>query len=245
MVLIRATLGCSSSARRVLPKLLLPPERHHRFGGAFTEEDRPTSDVDDRAARGTVSAGISNAVVKLMSEYTGRGPTTSRTAIDRDVVTVVLGDSMTKGERSLVASGETELVLAMRQEFQRAMRNDLVAAVEGAMGRKVIAFMSANHIEPDMAAEVFVLEAEARQPAEEEAPDSSAWAVCCSSTASVSRKSFGLSGSWPLPLRCPDGWSARISWSDWRVPAAPYKDRSGLRTPHAPDARCSLRGASG
>jgi hypothetical protein len=34
----------------------------------------------------------------------------------------------------------------------------MVAAVEGLTERKVIAFMSENHIEPDMAAEVFVLE---------------------------------------------------------------------------------------
>jgi hypothetical protein len=38
------------------------------------------------------------------------------------------------------------------------MRDDLVAAVEGLTERKVIAFMSENHVDPDMAAEIFVLE---------------------------------------------------------------------------------------
>ena len=47
------------------------------------------------------------------------------------------------------------------------MRNELTAAVEGLTRRKVVAFMSASHVEPDLAAEVFVLdepflEAEAR-----------------------------------------------------------------------------------
>ena len=37
------------------------------------------------------------------------------------------------------------------------MRADLVTAVEGLTGRSVAAFMSANHIEPDLAAEIFVL----------------------------------------------------------------------------------------
>jgi uncharacterized protein YbcI len=38
------------------------------------------------------------------------------------------------------------------------MRSDCVAAIEDLTGRTVIAFMSANHIDPDLAAEVFVLE---------------------------------------------------------------------------------------
>ena len=38
------------------------------------------------------------------------------------------------------------------------MRNDLVGIVEGQLDRKVIAFMSQNHIDPDLAVEVFVLE---------------------------------------------------------------------------------------
>jgi uncharacterized protein YbcI len=46
----------------------------------------------------------------------------------------------------------------MRHRFQQAMREDLIAVVEKQMERKVVAFMSANHIDPDMAVEVFVLE---------------------------------------------------------------------------------------
>jgi hypothetical protein len=38
------------------------------------------------------------------------------------------------------------------------MRDDLVAVVERATERKVVAFMSQNHIDPDLAVEVFVLE---------------------------------------------------------------------------------------
>jgi uncharacterized protein YbcI len=118
-------------------------------------------EVDERPGRGSVSAGISNAIVRLMSEYTGRGPTKARTAINRDVVTVVLQNTLTKAERSLVAAGKTDLVLNMRQEFQRTMRDDMVGAVQMLTERTVIAFMSDNHIDPDMAVEVFVLEPEA------------------------------------------------------------------------------------
>ena len=115
-------------------------------------------ELDERHGQGTVAAGISNAVVRLMSEYIGRGPTKARTAISRDVVTVLLQDTLTKAERSLADNGKSDLVLHMRHEFQRTMRDDLIAAVEMLMERKVIAFMSANHINPDMASEIFVLQ---------------------------------------------------------------------------------------
>jgi uncharacterized protein YbcI len=42
------------------------------------------------------------------------------------------------------------------------MRKDLVGAVEEITGRKVIAFMSDNHIDPDIAIESFVLESSPR-----------------------------------------------------------------------------------
>jgi uncharacterized protein YbcI len=109
---------------------------------------------------GSVSAEISNALVKLVREYTGRGPTKARTSIRDDTVVVLLQDSLLKAEHQLVQRGKTDLVLQMRHEFQRAMRPAMTAVVEGALGRKVIAFMSDNHIDPDMAVEVFVLEPE-------------------------------------------------------------------------------------
>ena len=37
------------------------------------------------------------------------------------------------------------------------MRDDLVAEVEGLTGRRVIAFLSDNHLEPDIAIEAFKL----------------------------------------------------------------------------------------
>jgi uncharacterized protein YbcI len=106
---------------------------------------------------GSTSAAISNAVVRLLSEYTGRGPTKARTYIDEDLITVVLQDSLTKGERSLLRDGEVALVLANRKAFQNSMADDMVAAVEQLSGRSTTAFLSANHIDPDIAVESFVL----------------------------------------------------------------------------------------
>jgi uncharacterized protein YbcI len=106
---------------------------------------------------GSMSAAISNAVVRLLSEYTGRGPTKARTYIDDDLITVVLQDSLTKGERSLLRDGEVALVLANRKAFQNSMAAELIGTVEALSGRSTIAFLSANHVDPDIAVESFVL----------------------------------------------------------------------------------------
>jgi uncharacterized protein YbcI len=105
----------------------------------------------------SVSAAISNATVRLLSEYTGRGPTKARTYIHDDLVTIVLRDTLTKGERSLHSAGRTSIVLANRSAFQETMGSDLIAAVEQHSGRTVEAFLSSNHIDPDIAVESFVL----------------------------------------------------------------------------------------
>jgi uncharacterized protein YbcI len=107
---------------------------------------------------GQLSAAISNAVVQCTREYTGRGPTKARTTIGNDIVVTRMEDTLTKGERSLADSGKGDMVTDIRRCFQTTMREDLVSRVEELTGRKVIAFMSDNHIEPDMGVEIFVLE---------------------------------------------------------------------------------------
>ena len=115
--------------------------------------DAPTEDLRN----GELSAAISNLTVHLLSEYTGRGPTRARTHVSGDLVAVVLHDTMTKGERSLIRDGEQDRVLATRQAYQRTMRADLAGGVAELTGREVVAFMSANHIDPDMGVEIFIL----------------------------------------------------------------------------------------
>lgn len=107
---------------------------------------------------GELAASISNAIVQVLNQYTGRGPTKARTYIYDDLISVVLRDTLTRGERSLVSDGRRDLVLHTRKAYQDAMGADLVAVVEGLSGRTVQAFLSDNHIDPDVAIESFVLE---------------------------------------------------------------------------------------
>ena len=108
---------------------------------------------------GSHALAVSNLVVRLLSEYTGRGPTRARTHFNDNLVTVVVQDLLTKGERSLIRDGKTDLVLETRRAYQHSMRHDLSAGVEEITGRQVIAFLSANHIDPDIAIESFMLDA--------------------------------------------------------------------------------------
>jgi uncharacterized protein YbcI len=106
----------------------------------------------------STAARISNRVVQLMSSYTGRGPTRAWTSIDEDLISVVLRDTLTKGERSLISDNRAQVVLDLRKAYQYTMETELVAGVEEITGRKVSAFLSDNHIDPDIAIESFVLE---------------------------------------------------------------------------------------
>jgi uncharacterized protein YbcI len=114
--------------------------------------------VQDRVSNGSLYAAISNAIVGLLREYTGRGPTKARTTIRDNVVLVMLEQTLTKGERSLASRGREQTVLDLRHEYQEAMREESSAKIAELTGRNVIAFLSANHVDPDLAAEIYVLD---------------------------------------------------------------------------------------
>jgi uncharacterized protein YbcI len=136
---------------------LLPAIRAVRSQEGGEKTSRLSSLPPDVPRVGSIAAAISNATVRLLSEYTGRGPTKARTYINENLITVVLQDTLTTGERSLVNNGEIDLVLANRKAYQNTMGSELIAAVEQISGRKVLAFLSDNHIDPDCAVESFVL----------------------------------------------------------------------------------------
>jgi uncharacterized protein YbcI len=125
----------------------------------------PGTSTGEEHGAGQLSASISNAIVHLHREYLGRGPTKARTSIRDDTIVVVMTDTLTKAEHSLVADGKADEVLSTRHSLQGTMRNDMVSAVERITGRTVMAFMSTNHIEPDLACEILILEPEAGPPA--------------------------------------------------------------------------------
>jgi uncharacterized protein YbcI len=115
--------------------------------------------------QGQLASAISNAVVQELATTTGRGPTQAKTTLGDNAVFVVLQDTLTRGERTLVRAGESEAVLDLRRLWQKVMRESCSRKVEQLTGRKVVGFMSDNHIDPDIAVEVLILEPVEPDPA--------------------------------------------------------------------------------
>ena len=81
----------------------------------------------------------------------------ARTTLGKNSVFVVLQDTLTRGERSLVGAGHGAAVLDLRRRWQGVMESEVSREIEALTGRTVVGFMSDNHIDPDLAVEVFVL----------------------------------------------------------------------------------------
>lgn len=118
----------------------------------------PLQEVTYPAQSGQLAMAVSNRIVKIVSDYTGRGPTRARAYLDGDLIFCVFGDTLTKGEHRLVERGEEQTVLSTRRTYQTLMREDITHAIEELTGRRVVAFFSDNHVDPDMAIEAVVLE---------------------------------------------------------------------------------------
>jgi uncharacterized protein YbcI len=112
---------------------------------------------DERQQSQSLHAAISDMVVRVTADYTGRGPTRARTTISGEWIFVTLSDILTKGERKLASTGRAQFVRDTRKAFQDAMRDDFVAEIRKLTGRRVTAFLSDNHIDPDVAIECFQL----------------------------------------------------------------------------------------
>jgi uncharacterized protein YbcI len=117
-----------------------------------------SSTADQDTGPGMLAAAISNAMVQLLHRYTGRGPVRARTTIGEDLIVCVMGATLTKAELSLVRNGKHDVVLQGRRAFQDTIQADAEDVVYELTGRRVSAFMSTNHIDPDLAVEIFVLE---------------------------------------------------------------------------------------
>jgi uncharacterized protein YbcI len=104
-----------------------------------------------------VSAEISNAVVRLVREHFGKGPTQAKTIVHDDVVVTVLRGGFTQAEKMLYKAGKGDIVDEGRRAMQDVFQREMTAAVEQLTQRRVEAFLSANHYDPDVSVEMFLL----------------------------------------------------------------------------------------
>ena len=112
----------------------------------------------EKAEHTAFLADVGRGLAELHTEYYGKGPSKARTYMLNDTLLCLLEGGFTTVERTLIADGNSEAVHEIRRSFQQAMEEQFTAVVEGSTGRKVIAYMSQIHQDPDLAVEIFVLE---------------------------------------------------------------------------------------
>jgi len=112
-----------------------------------------------RLRGGELNAAVTSALVGIHTERLGRGPRTASTFHYGNVLVTLMYDVLTPAERLLTRSGRHDAVLRMRHLLRETMEPDFREAVERLTGRRVTAFVSGNQLEPDVASEVFVLDA--------------------------------------------------------------------------------------
>jgi len=81
----------------------------------------------------------------------------SKVFAEGDVVVVVLEETFTPAERTLISQGQSEGIQDIRRNFQSIMADQFKSLVEQATGREVRSFTSDTDLENDIAVEVFIL----------------------------------------------------------------------------------------
>jgi uncharacterized protein YbcI len=102
-------------------------------------------------------AQLSNAMVALHRENFGRGPGAAKSSLNGEMVVCTLNDIYTAAERTLIGAGQAEHVRRTRTLHQEALKDEYKASVERILERPVAAFLSAVHVDPDVAVEIFLL----------------------------------------------------------------------------------------
>ncbi len=111
------------------------------------------------AVGGELNAAVTSALVGIHNRYLGRGPRTASTFHYGNVLVTLMYDVLTRAEKSLAVSDQFEAVSQIRHLFQKTMEDEFREAIERLTGRKVLAFISGNDLDPDVAAELFILDA--------------------------------------------------------------------------------------
>ena len=108
---------------------------------------------------GQLLSTISTRIVAILREHYGRGPMKAKTyALDDIIVVVMRGSGFTPLERTIMDSGQPDRVVEMRHDFQHMMTKRFTETIEQLTGRKVLAFLSQAHVEPDITMEIFFID---------------------------------------------------------------------------------------
>jgi uncharacterized protein YbcI len=130
----------------------MTPTADQARGASEEQPERPLSG-------GELLAAISNSIVSLLREKYGRGPMKAKTyALDDMIVCVMRESGFSPIEQTMMDSGEPDRVVGMREDFQRVMATRYRETIEELTGRKVVAFLSQAHVDPDLTLEIFFVD---------------------------------------------------------------------------------------
>lgn len=107
---------------------------------------------------GEALADISTALVGLHKRFYGKGPVRAKTFLVDHTVLCLLEGGFTIVERTLIDIGRDEVVRDLRHNFQLAMQEQFTEVIETRLNRRVVAYLSQVHTDPDIAVELFMLE---------------------------------------------------------------------------------------
>jgi uncharacterized protein YbcI len=125
----------------------------------MSEREAETTRNNPALAGGELLAAISNSIVGILREHYGRGPMKAKTyALDDIIVVVMRGSGFTPLEQTIMDHGAPDRVIDMRHDFQRVMATRYTQTIEALTGRKVLAFLSQAHLEPDITMEIFFID---------------------------------------------------------------------------------------
>ncbi len=117
------------------------------------------SESEAQLGGGQLLAAISTNVVAILREHYGRGPMKAKTyALDDIIVVVMRGSGFTPLEQTIMDSGNPNRVVDMRHEFQHMMHQRFTETIERLTDRKVLAFLSQAHVDPDITIEIFFID---------------------------------------------------------------------------------------
>lgn len=103
---------------------------------------------------------VTESLVALHERYY-RAPATAKSQmLGEDLLACVLGGVFTDVEKTMIELQRGRVVQETRSAFQEAMQQKFIDEVERLSGREVLAFISNQHIGPDLEVELFVFRSE-------------------------------------------------------------------------------------
>jgi len=101
---------------------------------------------------------ISRAMVSIMKQYYGKGPTNARTFFNERYVFCVMEGGLTRSDETLLAAGQEELVRTYRLSFESVITPVITRAVADITQCAVVGYHSQIILDPPHIVEIFILD---------------------------------------------------------------------------------------